>query len=410
VIVLSRACVCVCVCVCMVHRQFCFVRRRHYYRYFCAPISILLLLGWSLRIARSFVIPKRNVNTFFTISTGTRYTPTTRTTTIIMSAIHSLASHDKTTVLQFKSPLLGHPENDNDNDIATDIATATKQQTTALIVLNMPISQPPSPLFQSLWKASHEDCRICADGGANRLYDATIPPPVPVPSQDYIPTRIRGDLDSLRDDVRDYYASKGVSIEHDPCQDTNDLDKALQVLCSQKEAEEDDHDNRNSNTNVVVAVHQVLIHGAFGGRFDQEMASFQALYKWGPQFDYQLWLYSDETCAVLIPANRKVQIRWPCYDDHVPVVPTTTDTDTDTSSSSSSIMAEGPTCGLIPLGGRCDSITTTGLKWDLDGTVPLEFGGLVSSSNRILQPLVTILASHPIVFTAEIVLIHHPTE
>lgn len=315
-----------------------------------------------------------------------------------MSSIHSFASNDKTTVLQFKSPLLDDFDDENENANTTTQTIMGKTAETALIVLNMPISQPPSQLFQSLWKASHENCRICADGGANRLYDATIPHPVPVPSQDYIPTRIRGDLDSLRDDVRDYYASKGVSIEHDPCQDTNDLDKALQVLCCEKQ-EEDDNDS--------VVVNQVLIHGAFGGRFDQEMASFQALYKWGPKFDYQLWLYSDETCAVLIPANRKVEIRWPCYDDHVLVLPTSSGTDTGTSisSNSGSTMVEGPTCGLIPLGGRCDSITTTGLKWDLDGTIPLEFGGLVSSSNRILQPVVTIQASHPIVFTAEILVI-----
>jgi len=66
------------------------------------------------------------------------------------------------------------------------------------------------------------------------------------------------------------------------------------------------------------------------------------------------------------------------------------------------MVGEGPTCGLIPLGCRCESITTSGLMWDLDGTTPLVFGGLVSSSNRIMEPVVKVSSSHPIIFTAEI--------
>ena len=66
------------------------------------------------------------------------------------------------------------------------------------------------------------------------------------------------------------------------------------------------------------------------------------------------------------------------------------------------IVGEGPTCGLIPIGCRVDSIKTSGLKWDLDGNMPLEFGGLVSSSNRIMEPVLTVESSQPVVFTAEI--------
>lgn len=64
-------------------------------------------------------------------------------------------------------------------------------------------------------------------------------------------------------------------------------------------------------------------------------------------------------------------------------------------------VGEGPTCGLVPLGGRCDRATTSGLRWDLDGARPLEFGGLVSTSNRAAEPIVTVEASAPLLFTAE---------
>jgi thiamine pyrophosphokinase len=41
----------------------------------------------------------------------------------------------------------------------------------------------------------------------------------------------------------------------------------------------------------------------------------------------------------------------------------------------------GPSCGLLPLGGKVRNIWTKGLKWDLDGQ-SMQMGGLVSSSNR----------------------------
>jgi thiamine pyrophosphokinase len=243
---------------------------------------------------------------------------------------------------------------------------------TALIVLNYPIPSR-SLLLDHLWKTS--STRIAADGGANRLYQY---------SKELIPDKIRGDLDSLDPSVRAYYEKQRVSVEQDFCQDTNDLDKALQALVT---------DDSSSN------VDNVVIFGAFGGRFDQEMASFAALYKWAPLFHGQLYLYSDETCAFLIPANQECEIRLPYYG----ATPKKHSENDDEPTNDTIEIGEGPTCGLIPLGCRCDSIVTKGLKWDLDGTTPLEFGGLVSSSNRVMEPMVKVLASHPVVFTAELV-------
>ena len=65
-------------------------------------------------------------------------------------------------------------------------------------------------------------------------------------------------------------------------------------------------------------------------------------------------------------------------------------------------LGEGPTCGLIPIGSKCDKVVTSGFKWDLDGSIPLEFGGLVSTSNHLSEPVVTVEASNPLVFTAEV--------
>lgn len=80
--------------------------------------------------------------------------------------------------------------------------------------------------------------RICADGGANRLYDE-VPRLLDSSSEDsdvqirsqFLPQSIRGDLDSVRGDVRDFYASKGVEITDLAAdQDTTDLQKCLHAV------------------------------------------------------------------------------------------------------------------------------------------------------------------------------------
>ena len=61
-----------------------------------------------------------------------------------------------------------------------------------------------------LWE--HCEFKICADGGANRLYDGL------VASGDvhkYIPDMIKGDLDSLRPDVKAFYSAAGTRIVYD---------------------------------------------------------------------------------------------------------------------------------------------------------------------------------------------------
>lgn len=279
-------------------------------------------------------------------------------------------------VLLYKSPFLADGVEENNPKMA-------------LVVLNTPIRQPPSPLFQYLWKKA--SFRICADGGANRLYHASRQGQQAATSnidhdeekvEEYLPDVIRGDLDSLLPAVSDYYQSRGTRIEQDPDQDTNDLDKALQAVLSWS-----------------TPPYRVYVYGAFGGRFDQEMASIQALYKWRETFHNQIFLYDDHTCAYLLAPGQENRIQCRYYgegrrssDGEEP---------SDGSGGESSRLGEGPTCGLIPISGRCEFVTTTGFKWNLEGD-SLEFGGLVSTSNRVMESTVTVRTSHPLVFTAEV--------
>jgi thiamine pyrophosphokinase len=286
-------------------------------------------------------------------------------------------------VLLHKSPFL---DNDDDNDEDTQTQTAT-----ALVILNSPIQKPPSPLFQALWNKSQY--RVCADGGANRLYRSTVHVPTVNATatatdtattatdsgseQKYIPNLIIGDLDSLQTVVGDYYkkSGQGCSIVCDPDQDRNDLDKSLGAILKQYQQQTTSNNNK---------IGRVLVYGAFGGRFDQEMGCIQALYQWSHQFDYNMWLYDDQTVCWLLPAHITNHIQLPRFDETV-----------------KSVLGEGPTCGLIPIGGAVDSVTTVGFKWDLHEHATA-FGGLVSTSNRVMAETVTVTSSHPLVFTAEI--------
>ena len=141
---------------------------------------------------------------------------------------------------------------------------------------------------------------------------------------------------------------------------------------------------------------KVFIYGGFGGRFDQEMGCMNALHVWGQKETFQhtsMAVYGEETCAFLLPATPTVNEIRILFPDGKYVDET----------NGHDLVGEGPSCGLIPLGRRCDEVVTTGLKWNLHGDIPLEFGGLVSSSNRIMDRVVTVQTSSPMIFTTEMI-------
>lgn len=305
------------------------------------------------------------------------------------------------------------------------LSTENVEGDAALILLNTPISAPQGSsstssstalrgVLGALWDAS--SYRVCADGAANRLYDATVGSAstngvaqaetneaiLDASNQLYLPDMITGDLDSLLPHVREYYEDRGVPVVRVEDQDQHDLDKSLAAVERWMASEallstEASHSRR------------VFVYGAFGGRFDQEMGCINALYRWGPKFRHRLAMYGEETCAFVLPgapATNEIRIRFPDGEDSAAA---TGEDDNSTSNGrrrrklAFSDVGEGPTCGLIPMGAKCEDVRTTGLKWNLDGDFPLEFGGLVSSSNRITEEVATIQSSQSMVFTTEII-------
>ncbi|KAK3835995.1 MAG: thiamine pyrophosphokinase [Linnemannia elongata] len=251
----------------------------------------------------------------------------------------------------------------------------------ALIILNQPI-RIHRTLFNNLWQ--NATYRFCADGGANRLYDLL---ETDEERSKFLPDYVRGDLDSLRDSVKNYYQSKGVPVERIDEQNSTDFMKCVELVrardpsppsltttagptapaitseaLGQKTLEE-----RHAKNLGIIAL------GGTGGRFDQSMSSIHHLYILNQE--RQATLVSDESIIILLSAG--------------------------THEITCNLDIEGPTCGIIPVGSTEAILTTTGLKWDVEDWTT-RFGTQISTSNALVGSKVTIKTNAPVVWTTEL--------
>ncbi|GMH03940.1 hypothetical protein Nepgr_005779 [Nepenthes gracilis] len=229
----------------------------------------------------------------------------------------------------------------------------------ALVVLNQPI-----PRFTPLlWK--HSQLRVFADGGANRVYDEL---PRLFPHEDkldirrrYKPDLIKGDMDSIRSEVLDFYTGLGCKVidkSHD--QETTDLHKCVSYI--------EDFTGELEKSNVCI-----LVAGALGGRFDHEAGNINVLYRFSAM---RIILLSNDCLIHVLPRTHDHKI-------HI----------------QSSVV--GPHCGLVPIGMPSSRTTTTGLKWNLTDT-EMKFGGLVSTSNIVSGDTVTVQSDSDLLWTISI--------
>ena len=109
------------------------------------------------------------------------------------------------------------------------------------------------------------------------------------------------------------------------------------------------------------------------------MASIHAAFKWQSSFD-RIVLLTGDTLSTLLrgPGSHTLQT--------LPVF-------------------EGPICGLIPIGGPVDAVSTSGLRWNLSNQ-RMEWGVLVSTSNEIdaaCGGVVSVSTSHDLLWTCSLI-------
>ncbi|KAG0298389.1 hypothetical protein BGZ96_000103 [Linnemannia gamsii] len=254
----------------------------------------------------------------------------------------------------------------------------------ALIILNQPILIHRT-LFNNVWE--NATYRICADGGANRLYDLL---KTDEEREKFLPDCIRGDLDSLRDSVKEYYQSVGVLVELIEEQYSTDFMKCVEFVRArdpspsshpsttttetgaESTVSSDTPDHRSQEERVASNL-GIIALGGTSGRFDQSMSSIHHLYILNQE--RQATLVSNESIVIVLGAGAH---EITCNLD-----------------------MEGPTCGIIPVGSTEAILTTTGLKWDIEDW-KTSFGTQVSTSNELVGSKVTIQTNAPVVWTTEV--------
>ncbi|GAA95730.1 hypothetical protein E5Q_02387 [Mixia osmundae IAM 14324] len=221
----------------------------------------------------------------------------------------------------------------------------------ALIILNTPITDTAT--FRQIWfKASY---RVCADGGANRLLAAS-----EAMRQSFVPDLIKGDLDSIRPDIKRHFEQLGVPIVEDPDQYATDLGKCVKAVAEQDAAKRTEH--------------VIVILGGLQGRLDQTMHTLHAITKLA-KTRKRVWVVSEESLACVLDKGEHELV----IDQHI----------------------LGPTCGLLPIGTDSALVTTKGLEWNLSDT-ETSMSTMVSTSNHIVSDLVQVTTNRLIVWTCAI--------
>lgn len=210
---------------------------------------------------------------------------------------------------------------------------------------------------------------ICADGGANLLYDLRHQKKTngETNSVNLAPTHIVGDLDSVRPEVLRHYESRGTLVVSDVSDASNDFHKALCVC----EAHLEQLGSRGALPPLAI-----VVVGGHGGRFDQTLGNLNVLYTAAQRGRAIFWL--DVTTAILV---------LPTGSHRISVQPT----------------LEGPLCGLVPIGAPVDSVSTSGLRWNVcEQRLACGVGGLISTSNQVMGDSVVVHTSQPLLWTIEL--------
>lgn len=245
-----------------------------------------------------------------------------------------------------------------------DVFEASPTTKAALVILNTNMTKVP---LRRLWNNSV--VQVCADGGANRLYEYF---KTDEERSRYIPKYITGDCDLVRPEVVEYYVAKGTIMIEQTSQYSTDFMKSLKVALlhcgGASELLAGPIEQCNGLTELMLNVSpsldlSVYVAGGIGGRFDQSFQLINQLYVLTQEYP-QLAMYFFTSSDVIF------LLRSGC--NHVKY----------SSPRIFNTKEDIPKCGLLPFG-RSPILDTCGLQYDV-ANWPSEVGGAVSSSNGIV--------------------------
>ena len=287
----------------------------------------------------------------------------------------------------------------------------------ALIILNQPISNrtifsevcnggESAPSFFPPSQANRiRPARyvVCADGGANQLRKLSEKIETRVchslwqsSSQSILtylqkPDAICGDLDSISDDVKEYYHQQGVQIVKDPDQNSTDFTKCLKYIKGKTNKTIDDENSPPENRQSRQHGLDIAVIGGLGGRADQAFSQLHHLFaaskgsspskhsspsKVSSLVNGDIYLITPESIIFLLEKGvNKI---------YTPVSP--------------DLLAEN--VGIIPLSGP-SRITTEGLEWNLTDW-ETDFEVQISTSNHIRSEIVKVTTTERVLFTVEL--------
>jgi thiamine pyrophosphokinase len=125
-----------------------------------------------------------------------------------------------------------------------------------------------------------------------------------------------------------------------------------------------------------MSIETVVVYGCEGGRFDQVMSIVNSLHNFTSK-SRRIIAVSELNCfELLLPGYHSLI----CNKELMPV---------------------GTVCGIIPFVGAALVRSTSGLCWNLENQT-LQFGQLISTSNRTAKREVVIHTEHPLLWTSSL--------
>lgn len=235
----------------------------------------------------------------------------------------------------------------------------------SLIILNQKIENID---LQLLWQCT--SLHICADGGANRLYEYC------EGDDKLIPDFIVGDLDSAKEEVLEFYKSRGSIIIPQYTQYASDFMKSLHTLILYFHSEQTKEKlygqievqegistliEQVSDEGAIQDIHVYILNG-LGGRFDQTIHSINQTIVFKQKHENLTSYFVTADDLVFLLPKGKNYIKYPSKQLFFKSL-------------------KNPVCGLLPLNGPV-TLNTKGLKWDVTSW-ETSMKGNVSSSNAL---------------------------